>query len=240
MIKETRRRRNFIIVAHRGFSGLYPENTLLSFRKAVEVGADFVELDVNQTKDDILVVIHDSTVDRTTNGKGKVEQLTYEEIKQLDAGAWKGFPGETIPSLEEVLLEIAGKAKIFIEIKKCDVEKLVEMIRKLKVEEEVIVGSFDIEYVKKIRRLAPEVTTSLITSEIPRDLRPLLRYGIQQLSVYFRSLNREVVKRLFSHGLTVNVWTPNTDEELEYALSLDVQSVTTDFPLKLRQFLPSY
>lgn len=204
------------------------------------MGADFVELDVNETKDDILVVIHDFTVDRTTNGKGKVEQLTYEEIKQLDAGAWKGFPGEAIPFLEEVLLEIAGKAKIFIEIKKCDVEKLVETIRKLKVEEEVIVWSFDIEYVIITRGLAPEVTTSLITSEIPRDLRPLLRYGIQQLSVHFRPLNREAVKRLISHGFTVNVWSPNTDEELKYSLSLSVQSVTTDFPLKLRELLQSY
>jgi glycerophosphoryl diester phosphodiesterase len=99
-----------MLIAHRGFSGRYPENTLRAFREAMKLPVDGIELDIRRTRDGVLVVIHDETVDRTTFGSGRVSELTWDELRQLDAGAWKGeeFAGERIPRLDEVL-ELVNK-----------------------------------------------------------------------------------------------------------------------------------
>ena len=119
MIKQNK---HIQVIGHRGASGLAPENTLVSFKKALEFGVDYVELDVHLTKDDSVIVIHDATVDRTTNGKGKVRDLTLEQLKKLDAGSKfnKDFVGEKLPLLTEVLQAVNGKSKVMIEIKKGD------------------------------------------------------------------------------------------------------------------------
>ena len=96
---------NIYVAAHRGWSEKYPENTMLAYRKAAELGVDQIEIDVRVTKDDQLVIIHDATVDRTTNGSGRVDSMTLEELRALDAGSWKGeeFAGERIPTLDEFI-----------------------------------------------------------------------------------------------------------------------------------------
>lgn len=108
-----------MVIAHRGFSGQAPENTLASFQKAVELGSDMIELDVRFSKDGQVVVIHDDTIDRTTNGRGKVADYTLKELKQFDAGSWFApqFSGERIPTLKEVLELVKGKVLVNIEIK---------------------------------------------------------------------------------------------------------------------------
>ncbi|MBI5034164.1 MAG: glycerophosphodiester phosphodiesterase [Chloroflexi bacterium] len=108
-----------LIIGHRGASASAPENTLASFRLALDMGADGVELDVTLTKDDVPVIIHDGTVDRTTNGKGLINQMTLGEVRQLDAGGWFNakFCGEKIPTLEEVLTEISPRGIVNIELK---------------------------------------------------------------------------------------------------------------------------
>ena len=107
------------VVAHRGYSGLYPENTASAFEAAIGAGADMIELDVCLTKDRIPVVIHDQTLERTTDGHGLVSEFTLSELKKLDAGSWFSpkFKGESIPTLEEILLQIRGKISVNIEIK---------------------------------------------------------------------------------------------------------------------------
>ena len=139
------------IFAHRGFSSQYPENTMTAFRKALEAGADGIEFDARMTQDGKIIIMHDPTVDRTTNGKGKVRDLTYAEIYGMDAGIKKGvvFENEHIPVLEQVLDELGGKLLLNVEL--CNYEEgdnrmlanqTVELIEKYKLVDSVIVSSF--------------------------------------------------------------------------------------------------
>ena len=228
---------NIIIVAHRGFSGVYPENTLLAFQKAVELGVDFVELDVHQTNDKEIVVCHDHTIDRTTDGKGYIKEMTYEEIKKYDAGKWKGYPGEKIPLLKEVFEKFGNKIKILIEIKECDVSTLIKLIKEYRMEKRVIVGSFNLEYIKEVRNLLPIISTALISYEVPENIDQLIKYGIRKLDIHFHNLNKEIVKKLVSYGFVVNTWTPDTEEELKKAIDYGVQFITTDRPDMLKEII---
>src|SRR5271156_4282030 len=117
-------RRAVLNIAHRGASGTFPENTLAAFRAAIDAGADMCELDVHLTRDGVVVVIHDEEVDRTTDGKGRVAEMTLAEIKRLDAGARydRRFTGETIPTLEEVFDLVEGRCSLNIELKGAGVE----------------------------------------------------------------------------------------------------------------------
>ncbi len=120
------------VVAHRGAMKFAPENTIAAFEKAHQMGADIVEMDIRQTKDGVLIIMHDKTVDRTTNGTGKVSDLTLKEIKQLDAGSWFGedYKGTEVPTLEEALIAIKGKLIPDIDFKSGDVKPLVELLEK--------------------------------------------------------------------------------------------------------------
>ena len=129
--------KNQLVIAHRGASGLAPENTMLAFRTAYNVGAHMIELDVQQTADGKLVCIHDYDVDRTTNGSGAIVELSFREIQELDAGK-----GEKIPSLDEVLDYVRGRMKINIELKVLDIEKeILSMVQKRNMISDVIVSS---------------------------------------------------------------------------------------------------
>jgi glycerophosphoryl diester phosphodiesterase len=226
-----------IIVAHRGFSGVYPENTLLAFQKAVELGVDFVELDIHQTVDKEIVVCHDHTIDRTTDGNGYIKEMTYEEIKRYDAGKWKGYPGEKIPLLKEVFEKFGEKIKILIEIKECDVSTLIKLIKEYRMEKRVFVGSFNLEYIKEVRNLLPIISTALISYEVPENIDQLIKYGIRKLDIEFHNLNKEIVKELVSYGFVVNTWTPDTEEELKKVIYYGVQFITTDRPDILKEII---
>jgi len=228
---------NIIIVAHRGFSGIYPENTLLAFQKAVELGVDFIELDIHQTLDKEIVVCHDEKIDRTTDGKGYIKEMNYEEIKKYDAGKWKGYSGEKIPLLKDVFEKFKNKVKILIEIKECDVYELVKLIKEYKIEKSVIVGSFNLEYIKEVRNLFPIISTALISYKVPTNIDQLIKYGIRKLDIEFHNLNKEIVKELVSYGFVINTWTPNTEEELKKVIDYGVQFITTDRPDILKKLI---
>lgn len=171
--------KNFKIIAHRGASAYTPENTLTAFAKAIELGANMIELDVRQTKDGHLIVIHDATVDRTTNGKGRVGDLTIDEIRALDAGSWFSdkFKNEKIPLLEEVLIFIPDSIELLIEIKENTKsspnieDNVIELIRKYKpavtrygelneavgAVNRVIIKSFEDVILDSFRKSAPEI-----------------------------------------------------------------------------------
>jgi len=228
---------NIIIVAHRGFSGIYPENTLLAFQKAVELGVDFIELDIHQTLDKEIVVCHDEKIDRTTDGKGYIKEMNYEEIKKYDAGKWKGYSGEKIPLLKDVFEKFKNKVKILIEIKECAVYELVKLIKEYKIEKSVIVGSFNLEYIKEVRNLFPIISTALISYKVPTNIDQLIKYGIRKLDIEFHNLNKEIVKELVSYGFVINTWTPNTEEELKKVIDYGVQFITTDRPDILKKLI---
>ena len=228
---------NVIVVAHRGFSGKYPENTLLAFEKAVEIGADFIELDIHQAKDGNIVVCHDPTIDRTTDGTGFIKDMNYSELRKWDAGSWKGYPGEKIPLLSDVFRKVGDKIKIFIEIKECNVSDLISLINEFKMEKRVVVGSFKFEYIKQVRNLCGEICTALISSRVPQNLEQLIKDGIRQLSLEYHRIDKEIVKELIGRGFVVNVWEPDSEDDLSKVLDFGVQFITTNRPDLLREII---
>src|SRR3954468_3765636 len=151
------------IVAHRGASGYAPENTIAAFDKAVEMNADYIEIDVQRSQDGKLVVIHDQTVDRTTNGTGNVKDLTFQQLNRLDAGSWKGiqFTGEKIPAFEEILDRYYGKIGILIELKSPELyprieEQVVRVFKERHLDQpqngKIIIQSFNHDSMKKMNQ----------------------------------------------------------------------------------------
>jgi len=163
-----------LIIAHRGSSKLAPENTMASFKEAFNHGATAIELDVHRTKDGHLVIMHDDTIDRTTDGHGNVRDFTLRELKEFDAGSWFGpqFKGEKIPTLEEVLTWAKGKVKVDIEVKSSlqypGIEKdILELVEEKGFKDDVFITSFDKSVSEHIEEMAPEIKTGLLISPDP-------------------------------------------------------------------------
>ncbi|MCM8759723.1 MAG: hypothetical protein NC906_08155 [Candidatus Omnitrophica bacterium] len=225
------------IVAHRGFSGLYPENTLLAIKKALELDVDFIEVDVRETKDKELVIMHDEKIDRTTDGKGFVKEIAFSELRKYDAGRWKGFPGEKVPHLKEVLETLDKKTGLLIEIKECDIENLLKCIEKFQTGQHLFIGSFSLDYVKKVRSLFSELPTTYITSNVPDNLKELIATGIRKLDIHYKSLDSKVVKKLVASGFLVNTWTPDEEKDLISCIDMGVQFITTNRPDTLKKII---
>ena len=149
-----------LIIAHRGATSLAPENTMAAFELAIEMGVDYIELDVQESLDDSLMVMHDATVDGTTNSSGNVNSYTYAQLKTMDAGSHfsSAFAGEKIPSLYDVLSYAKGKTKICIELKASNIEsKAVNMIQNLNLQSDVVIFSFDLNQLQIIKSLDPSL-----------------------------------------------------------------------------------
>ncbi len=171
------------VIAHRGASAYEPENTLRAFKLALEMNVDAVELDVRQSRDGYLVVMHDPTVDRTTDGTGCVEEMSISEIKELDAGK-----GERVPQLEEVLELVKGKAELFLETKLPNVEtEVIDLVKKYEMEEEVWIISHIHPALKKVKELEPKIRTMATFDEIPvYPERLALDCGADAISPHYR------------------------------------------------------
>ncbi len=254
--------KQFMVFAHRGGGGLYPENTILAFEKAREMGVDVLEIDVHPTKDGKIVVIHDDTVDRTTNGKGRVMELTYKEIEELDAAYsfskdnGKTFPfrgkGIKIPLLSEVL-EKFNDMRISIEIKETDgntEEKVLELVKRYGMEDKVIIASEDYEILKKVRELDPKIATSMSEKEIRSfyiafvTFIPLNLYKPKGDALMIPPQAEGVIlaKKSFinaahNKGLRVIVWTINDKERMRNLIKLGVDGIITDYPNRLIEVL---
>ena len=162
------------VIAHRGFSGIAPENTLPALQLAIDSGADMVEFDVRVTKDHQLVVIHDATVERTTNGTGAVSQYTFQELQTLDAGTWCGqaFSGTPVPSFKQVLQLCNGSVYMNIEIKTDEqsapaldhlVNRVSEHVLGMNVSSSVVISSYNLYIVRRLREINPDVVTALLS-----------------------------------------------------------------------------
>lgn len=246
-----------LVFAHRGGGGLYPENTLDAFRHSAEIGADVLELDVHRTADGALVVIHDSTVDRTTDGNGKVSELTLAEIRNLDAAfrfsndGGQNFPlrgkGVRIPTLQEIFDAFPGK-KFNIEPKAADpvmVATLCNEIRDRGKADRVIVGSFRQAAIEEFRTACPEVATSATPSEVTEFL-ALFKLGIgetysppmQVLQIpekvgALQIVSPEFVETARRLNLQIHVWTINRPEDMQRLIDTGVDGIMTDYPDKL-------
>ncbi len=213
-------------VGHRGARAYEPENTLRSFKKALELGANAVELDVRMTKDGEIVVIHDAEVDRTTNGKGMVNQLTLKEIKQLNMEK-----GEKIPTLEEALDFLDKKLKVLIELKETGLEaKVLNTIQKKGLEKNVIIVSFLEEALRKVRELNEKVETGLIYVKNKNQVKSATELKANYLLPLYRFTHTADVQKAHQNGLKVIVWTINKPEEVADYTKKGVDGITSDKP----------
>ena len=233
--------------AHRGASAVCPENTMAAFRKALELGATGIETDVQMTKDGKLILIHDETVQRTTNGQGLVKDFTLEEIQQLDAGSWfnEQFREERLPSLEE-LLELVKEQGIIvnIELKNGAIqypeleEKVIACIQRYGMEDRVVISSFNHYSLVKCKSIAPEIRTGILYME---GLYKAWEYGrtvgADALHAYKYAVLPEWVEEAKAIGIIYHPFTVNDPEEMKRLIAAQVAGIITDFPDLLDRIL---
>ena len=214
-----------IIFGHRGAPG-YPrraENTIGSFRKALQYGATGLEMDVRRTLDGCLVVIHDDTIDRTTNGSGRVRDLTYEELRQFDAGC-----GEPIPLLTDVLNEFGGQCWLNIELKDPGIAPDVKrLVLERQLETHVIVSTFDWE---ELRPLRPEISIALLSSRLWNLVRRARELGASAIHPRRNIVTARLIASAREAKLRVHVWTVNDPAEMARLRELGIDGIFTDFP----------
>jgi glycerophosphoryl diester phosphodiesterase len=213
-------------VGHRGAKAYAPENTLTSFKKAMEIGVDAVELDVRKTKDNQLVVIHDADVKRTTNGEGLVSELTLKEIKSFSAES-----SEKIPTLEEALDFLDKKVKVFIELKEAGVEEQVlSKVNERGLGKNVVIVSFLEDALKKVRALDKDIETGLIYAKHKNPIKAALELKANYLLAFYRFTHTANVQKAHENGLKVIVWTINKPEEVAEYVKKGVDGIASDKP----------
>ena len=214
------------LIAHRGFSGMHPENTLRAFRAAEELGVDLVECDVHRSLDGQLVVIHDATLDRTTDGKGPVRERTLAEIRALDAGE-----GERVPTLEEVLGAV--RLPVVVEIKTPEaVPGLIDLYRRRpELRERLWPISFGHRLIQALTAEVPGLTAGVLYAGAPVE--PWLlaeKAGSRILLPALETASREEVEAAHSHGLHLSVWTADTPGEFAFCQEIGVDGIATNRP----------
>jgi glycerophosphoryl diester phosphodiesterase len=238
-----------LAIAHRGFSGRAPENTLTAFKKAIDLGVDMIEFDVLLSKDGQVVVIHDDMLNRTTNGKGKVADYTLNELKQLDAGSWFGtqFSGERIPTLKEVLELTRGQVFLNIELKKGDLgrytmkdlaDRSLQEVERAGMLNQILFASFDPSAIDRVIERNPRIPVGLIHSQswvFPREVTG--GRSISVLSCSGKVLTQTNISNAHKQGTKVMVWTLNTEEHMQHFLRMGVDGVITDYPDRLIEIL---
>lgn len=231
------------IFAHRGASGTHPENTMAAFKKAVSLPIEGVELDVHLSKDGVPVVIHDEAVDRTTDGAGFVKDLTFDELKELDAGSWfsEEFRGERIPSLREVLELFAGTGhRLNIELKS-DIfpypgmrEKVIGLVKEFGLGRRVILSSFDHETIRAAKQEAPDLETGVLFMEILSDAPAYAAsIGADALHSAIPFAVRGPGQRAADSGSVLRVFTVNSREHAGWVAASGARAIFTDYPEKM-------
>ena len=238
-----------LVVAHRGSSSLAPENTLASFRQAIEDGADAVELDVRLTRDGHVVVIHDRELRRTAGKRGRVDSHTLREIRALSAGTWfhRRFAAERIPTLDEVFELAAGKCGVDVEIKvdKGDpggeetVDRVCRIIRAHRARQWTLVTSFSARAVRKAGSILPGIATGLLLHPLRHLMKPpvgLARsLGAMYLIVNGSGLRRNLVEAAHERNILVGEYTVNSARRIARALRFGIDALITDEPSGVRK-----
>jgi glycerophosphoryl diester phosphodiesterase len=234
-----------LVIAHRGDSAHRPENTLASFASALEVGADIVELDVQLSADGHVVVLHDGSVDRTTDGRGAVGELTLAELRRLSAGYpgrfGDAFRGERIPTLGEALALLKGRARVLIEIKKESLREdeaggveahTVEEVRKAGMSGDVVFLSFEREALLRCRRLAPEIRRGRLFYEATPDemIAGAREVGTDLIMPHKGSLSAELTRLAREAGIKVATWVVDDPGELRALAGFDLYAVGSNCP----------
>ena len=232
----------FMAIAHRGASSYAPENTFAAFDLAIEMGARHLELDVHFSSDGHLVVIHDDTVDRTTDGSGPVTGRSLAALTALDAGAWfdPRFKGERIPTLGAVL-ERYWEAHLHVELKGHSAglaQRAVDMIRSRGIATNVTITSFQKAKLEETRAYAPELPTGWLVGEVSDAVVAQARaMGLTQLCPRASAVTPELVSRLHAEGLVVRAWGVATEDLMRQVVTAGADGMTVNFPDKLLAYL---
>lgn len=228
------------IFAHRGSAGTHPENTMAAYIEAERVGAEGLEIDVHFTKDNRLAVIHDDTVDRTTNGSGRVRDHTLAELQKLDAGSWfsSEFHQEKILSLEEVLEWIQKNNMILnIELKYAALDyvdfekKVIQAVEAYELVDRVIISSYNHYALKKVKELNPQIECGILyMARLYEPWDYAQTFGAESLHAYAPATDAELIKRATEKNMPVRVYTVNKAEHLYYFIQANCPAIITDFP----------
>ncbi|WP_052124359.1 glycerophosphodiester phosphodiesterase [Planococcus sp. PAMC 21323] len=247
-------------IAHRGASGHAPEHTMPAYRLGKEMNGDFIEIDLQMTKDGVLIVMHDEKIDRTTNGSGYVKDLTLAEIKKLDAGSWfnRAYPekaqslyeGLQVLTLEEVIETFGQGSHYYIETKAPEIypgmeKELVRLLKKHKLTNQnakVVIQSFSQDSLLKMNKLAPEIPlVQLISYSKPAvithdELDKIKDYAIG-VGINYRKIDRNFVEQVQSHGLLIHLYTVNKRADMERLIEWGVNGMFTNYPDVLEMVL---
>jgi glycerophosphoryl diester phosphodiesterase len=231
-----------LVIAHRGASGAAPENTIAAFERAIADGADAIELDVHLSRDDHPVVIHDGTLERTTDGSGSVRAHTMRELKRLDAGAWRGraFAGQRLQTLQEVLERFRGRTRFWIELKGGsdlypDIEeRIVGLLEVYDVIDGSLVQSFDLAALARLRAFSREIILGALLDRAPLDVAgdvPPAANAVCPSAQILGVPEREAIRR---SGRQCHVWTVNEPAQMDRLVDWSVDGIITDQPAVLR------
>jgi glycerophosphoryl diester phosphodiesterase len=235
------------IIAHRGFSGRAPENTMAAFLAAIEFGVDGLELDVHRSKDGELVVCHDEAVERTTNGNGYIQDLTWDELRQLDAGGWYDpkFAGERLPRLDSVLSEVK-RAGILLNIEmKTNIyvypgieAQVVQLLQQYDLVDQCIISSFNHFTLIRVSQILPELKTAILYIEhLYKPWGYAKTIGAIALHPNYQTVTPELVTGAGRSGIIVNPWTVNEPEQIRRMIDCGVNAVITNYPDRVREIL---
>jgi len=231
------------VTAHRGASGLAPENTIASVKKAIELKADYSEIDAQEISDGSIIIFHDTSLNRTTGNNGNIWNQTLQTLSQMEAGSWfsEEFTGEKIPLLEEII-DLANDAmKLNIELKmngneKLLAKKVVKIVHNKNFVDRCIITSFDFNEVNKVREIDRNIKIGYIFKNIPEDI-DVFTADCEILSVSRKIVDSEFVNKAKLFNKEIHVWTVNNPEEMEKLINLGVDNIITDRPDVLRSVL---
>jgi glycerophosphoryl diester phosphodiesterase len=256
---------DILVIAHQGGDGERPSNTMLAFQYAADIGVDVLEMDIHSTRDGVLVTIHDATVDRTTDGTGRVNEMTFAELQELDAGydwptveeeagrtdrPYRG-QGVVIPALEEVFQTFPAW-RMVIEIKQQEpsiVQPFCDLLREYNLQEQVIVASFHPDTMYAFRDTCPEVATSAVEEEIlPFFVMSTLglsgayqptaeSFQVPEYSGDFHIVTERFIENAHAKNVMVQPWTINSTEQMQRMMGVGVNGIMTDYPARLLELL---
>jgi glycerophosphoryl diester phosphodiesterase len=243
-----------VVIAHRGASAYCPENTMAAFKKALELDADMIELDVVLSKDGVPVVFHDAKLNHHTSGRGAIGNYQLKDLKKLDAGSWFDirFSDQTIPTLEEVLSFAAGNIAINIEIKQQETAypdgyieaHCLEMVEKYGMSEYILISSFDYSVLEKVGTLNPEIPRALLydrkqsSNMLPHEL--VQKYRVDAFNCSYRELTKKRMDDLKKHHIPSFIYTVDQENKMRKLIDFGVSGIFTNRPDVLKGVVESY
>lgn len=235
--------KKFINYAHRGASAYAPENTMVAFKKALVMGADGIELDLQETKDKKIVIFHDEIIDKKSNGKGRIKDYTYEELYNLDFGSWfsNEYKGEHIVLFEDFAKEFLKKDLVFaIELKDIGYEQeVLNIIKKYSNINNIYITSFKYEVLNNIRKIDKNIKISwLIKEKINKEnINKLLKINANQICPKATKVTSKDIALANASGIGVRLWGVNNKEIMGKVYTLNTEGMTVDFPDKLNKLM---